>query len=245
VLFLAEAFTRPKRMRRLAKLGFTQSYTYFTWRNTRAELEEYANELFNTDVRFLLRPNFFANTPDILPEILQKGGRPAFMARLVLAATLSPTYGIYSGFEVCENRPLREGREEYLDSEKYQVRVWDWDRPGHIKPLVTRVNTIRREHRALQLADNLSFLPSSEPHLIAYAKATRDLRDVLVMVVNVDPYAAHEGCVTLPEALFDGRGAYGVTDLLTGAHYTWHGPTNYVRLDPQALPAHVLQVERR
>jgi starch synthase (maltosyl-transferring) len=244
-LFLAEAFTRPKRMRRLAKLGFTQSYTYFTWRNMRAELEDYGNELFNTDVRWLLRPNFFATTPDILPEILQKGGRPAFLARLVLAATLSPSYGIYSGFEICENRPLRDGCEEHLDSEKYQIRVWDWDRPGHIRPLVTRVNAIRREHRALQLADNLSFLPSTDPHLIAYSKATRALDDVLVIVVNVDPHAAHEGWVTLPEALFNGRESYGVTDLLTGAHYTWHGATNYVRLDPQTLPAHVLQVARQ
>jgi starch synthase (maltosyl-transferring) len=243
VLFLAEAFTRPKRLRRLAKVGFTQSYTYFTWRNTRPELEEFCHELFNTDVRFVLRPNFFANTPDILHEILQKGGRAAFLARLVLAATLSPSYGIYSGFELCENRPLRAGAEEYLDSEKYQIRVWDWDRPGHIKPLVTTVNAIRREHRALQLADNLRFLPSSEPHLIAYAKATPELQDVLVIVVNVDPYAAHEGVVTLPEALFRNRPCYGVTDLLTGARYTWHGATNYVRLDPRALPAHVLRVE--
>jgi starch synthase (maltosyl-transferring) len=243
-LFLAEAFTRPKRMRRLAKVGFTQSYTYFTWRNTRAELEEYSNELFHSDVRYLLRPNFFANTPDILPEILQKGGRPAFMARLVLAATLSPSYGIYSGFELCEDRPLREGSEEYLDSEKYQIRVRDWDQPGHIKPLVAALNRIRREHRALQLADNLSFLPSSAPHLIAYAKATRDLGDVLVIVVNVDPFAAHEGWVTLPGELFNRRESYGVMELLTGARYTWHGPTNYVRLDPQTLPAHVLQVER-
>jgi starch synthase (maltosyl-transferring) len=240
VLFLAEAFTRPKRLRRLAKVGFSQSYTYFTWRNTRQELEEYCNELFNSDVRLFLRPNFFANTPDILPEILQKGGRPAFMSRLVLAATLSPSYGIYSGFEVCDNRPLRAGSEEYLDSEKYQVRVWDWDRPGHLKPLITRLNTIRREHRALQRADNLFFLPSSDPHLIAYAKATPDREDVLVMVVNVDPKAAHEGVVTLPEELFQHRPRYCVTDLLTGVSYTWSGPTNYVRLDPAVLPAHVL-----
>jgi starch synthase (maltosyl-transferring) len=243
-LFLAEAFTRPKRLRRLAKVGFTQSYTYFTWRNTRPELEEYANELFNSDVRFFLRPNFFTNTPDILPQILQKGGRPAFVSRLVLAATLSPSYGIYSGFELCENRPLREGSEDYLDSEKYQIKVRDWDRPGHIKSLVATINRIRREHRALQLADNLCFLPSSEPHLIAYTKATPDLADVLVVVVNVDPHSVHEGVVTLPDALVNHRPRYGVTDLLTGARYTWEGPTNYVRLDPQALPAHMLHVAR-
>jgi starch synthase (maltosyl-transferring) len=244
VLFLAEAFTRPKRLRRLGKVGFTQSYTYFTWRNTRPELEEYCAELFNTDVRFYLRPNFFANTPDILHEFLQKGGRPAFLARLVLAATLSPSYGIYSGFEICENRPLRAGTEEYLDSEKYQIRVWDWDRPGHIKPLVTAINTLRREHRALQLADNLRFLPSSEPYLIAYTKATPDLKDVLVIVVNLDPHESHTGFVTLPVTLFNNRPSYEVIDLLTGARYTWHGATNYVRLDPQNLPAHVLQLER-
>jgi starch synthase (maltosyl-transferring) len=243
-LFLAEAFTRPKRLRRLAKVGFTQSYTYFTWRTTRPELEGYADELFNTDVRLYLRPNFFTNTPDILHEFLQKGGRPAFVSRLVLAATLSPSYGVYSGFELCEDRPLREGSEEYLDSEKYQICAWDWDRPGNIKPLVATINAIRREHRALQLADNLRFLSSSDPHLISYAKTTPDLEDVLVIVVNVDPHAGHEGVVTLPDALFNHRSCYGVTDLLTGARYTWHGPTNYVRLDPQAVPAHVLRVER-
>lgn len=244
VLFLAEAFTRPKRLQRIAKVGFTQSYTYFTWRNTRHDLEEYCNELFNTDIRLLLRPNFFVNTPDILHEILQKGGRPAFMSRLVLAATLSPSYGMYSGYELCENRPLREGSEEYLDSEKYQIRVWDWDRPGNITSLVRTVNSLRREHRALQLSDNLRFLPSTEPHLIAYSKATPDFSDVLVIVVNLDPYSPHDGFVTLPDALFNHKPRYGVTDLLTGAQYTWNGPRNWVRLDPKILPAHVLHVAR-
>ncbi|MGC4123155.1 MAG: alpha-1,4-glucan--maltose-1-phosphate maltosyltransferase [Myxococcales bacterium] len=139
-LFLAEAFTRPKRMRRIGKVGFTQSYTYFTWRNGKKELEEYCNELFNSDLKLVLRPNFFANTPDILHEYLQKGGRAAFMARAVLAGTLAPSYGIYSGFELCENVPVKEGSEEYLDSEKYQIKVRDWDQPGNIKPLVTAVN---------------------------------------------------------------------------------------------------------
>jgi starch synthase (maltosyl-transferring) len=243
VLFLAEAFTRPKRLRRLARVGFTQSYTYFTWRNTRRELEEYGDELFNSDVRLFLRPNFFTNTPDILPEVLQRGGRPAFMSRLVLAATLSPSYGIYSGFELCEDRPLGDGSEEYLDSEKFQIKVRDWDRPGHIKVLVTALNRIRREHPALQRADNLRFLASTDPHLIAYAKAAPDVGDVLVIVVNVDPHSAHEGVVTLPDELFNHRPRYRVTDLLTGTEYNWEGPTNYVRLDPGALPAHVLRVE--
>ena len=243
-LFFAEAFTRPKRMRRLGKVGFTQSYSYFTWRNTRKELEEYASELFNTDLRYVLRPNFFANTPDILHEILQKGGRPAFVSRLVLAATLSPSYGIYSGFELCENTPLREGSEEYLDSEKYQIKVRDWDKPGHIKPLVAALNRIRREHRALQLSDNLKFLASSDPNIIAYAKATPDGKDVVVTVVNVDPFSTHEGVVTLPGELFGNQPQYTVQDLLTGAQFTWRGPTNFVRLDPKLLPAHVLHLAR-
>lgn len=243
-LFLAEAFTRPKRLRRLGKLGFSQSYSYFTWRNGRKELEDFCNEHFNTDLRFEVRPNLFANTPDILHEYLQKGGRAAFMIRAVLAATLSPTYGIYSGFELCENVPVKEGSEEYLDSEKYQVKSRDWDQAGNIKPLVGVLNRIRREHRALQLADNLRFLPSSDPNIIAFAKATPDYRDVLVVAVNVDPYSAHEGMITLPEAYYGNQPNYLVGDLLTNAYYTWNGPANYVRLDPHVLPAHVLQVAR-
>jgi starch synthase (maltosyl-transferring) len=246
VLFLAEAFTRPKRMQMLAKVGFTQSYSYFTWRNSRGELEEYVRELFLSPVRAYMRPNFFANTPDILHEYLQHGGRPAFITRLVLAGTLSPTYGIYSSFELCENRPLRPGSEEYLDSEKYQYKVWDWDRPGNIKPIVARLNRIRRDHRALQLADSIQLLPSSNPHVMAYAKCTPDRRDVVVTVVNVDPHHAQEGVVTLPADLY-GKGeedSYAVTDLLTDATYTWRGPVNYVRLDPMVMPAHVLWVRR-
>ncbi|HEY3450008.1 MAG TPA: alpha-1,4-glucan--maltose-1-phosphate maltosyltransferase [Myxococcales bacterium] len=241
-LFLAEAFTRPKRMRRIAKVGFTQSYTYFTWRNGKKELEEYCNELFNSELKLMVRPNFFTNTPDILHEYLQKGGRAAFMIREVLAATLSPSYGIYSGFELCENVPVKEGSEEYLDSEKYQVKVRDWDKPGNIKPLVTAVNRIRREHKALQLGDNLRFLPSSNPNIVAFSKATPDYKDVVVTVVNVDPYSPQEGMVTLFDKLFHHQPNYLVCDLLTNAYYTWHGQTNYVRLDPRVLPAHVLHV---
>jgi starch synthase (maltosyl-transferring) len=244
VLFLAEAFTRPKRMRMLAKAGFTQSYTYFTWRTRRRELEEYATELFRSDVRTYFRPNFFANTPDILHEILQKGGRPAFITRLVLAATLSPTYGIYSGFELCENRALCEGSEEYLDSEKYQYKVWDWDRAGNIGALVTLVNRIRREHRALQLADNLVLLESSNAEIIAYAKLTPDGKDVMLVVVNLDPFHAQDGMVRVPADLpgTTEERTFQVVDLLDGATYAWRRGWNYVRLDPQALPAHVLSL---
>src|SRR5262249_34682492 len=154
---LAEAFTRPKLMRYLAKCGFTQSYTYFTWRNTAWELREYLTELTTTEAREYMRPNFFANTPDILHEYLQHGGRPAFEVRLILAATLAATYGIYSGYELCENVPVRPGSEEYLDSEKYQIRIRDWNTPGNLKELIARVNQIRRAHRALQFNDNLRF----------------------------------------------------------------------------------------
>ena len=246
VLFLAEAFTRPKRMKLLGKVGFTQSYSYFTWRNSRYELEQYAHELFGTDDRLFMRPNFFANTPDILHEYLQKGGRPAFLIRLVLAATLSPSYGIYSGFELCESRPLHEGSEEYLDSEKYQLKVWDWRRPGNIIREVARLNQVRHEHPALQLGDNLRILESNCPQMMAYAKATPALDDVLVMIVNMDPYQPHDATIRVPTELYgDGeKDGYGVVDLLTGERYTWHGPHNYVRLEPHKMPAHVLRIER-
>jgi starch synthase (maltosyl-transferring) len=254
VLFLAEAFTRPKRMKRLAKLGFTQSYSYFTWRNSRPELEEHATELFLTDTADFLRPNFFANTPDILHEYLQQGGRPAFMVRLILAATLSPSYGIYSGFELCENRAFAAGSEEYLDSEKYQHKTWDWDRPGNIKELVSAVNRIRRAHPALALSRNLRFLESSNPKIIAYAKTTPNLADVLVTVVNLDPHNVQDGTIRLVPELFhrterskvlleEVPASYELTDLLTESTYTWRAEWNYVRLDPTWMPAHILHVK--
>jgi starch synthase (maltosyl-transferring) len=254
VLFLAEAFTRPKRMKMLAKVGFTQSYSYFTWRNTRPELEEYSTELFLTEAADYLRPNFFANTPDILHEYLQQGGRPAFMVRLILAATLSPSYGIYSGYELCENHALMPGSEEYLDSEKYQIKAWDWERPGNIKELVTTVNKIRREHPALGLVRNIEFLESTNPNIIAYAKTTPDLTDVLVTVVNLDPRDVQDGNIRLVPGLFHRteRGevlagevpqSYELTDLLTESTYTWRGEWNYVRLDPHWMPAHVLHIK--
>jgi starch synthase (maltosyl-transferring) len=255
ILFLAEAFTRDKRMKRLAKLGFSQSYSYFTWRNSRKELEEYATELFLTDTADYLRPNFFANTPDILHEYLQHGGRPAFMVRLILAATLSPSYGIYSGYELCENRALAAGSEEYLDSEKYQYKTWDWNREGNIKELVSRVNRIRRAHPALALARNIRFLESTNPNIIAYAKTTADLGDVLVTIVNVDPHNVQDGTIRLVPELFHrterGKPVAGtvpescdLSELLTESNYTWRGEWNYVRLDPKWMPAHILQIKR-
>jgi starch synthase (maltosyl-transferring) len=247
VVFLAEAFTRPKRMKALAKLGFTQNYTYFTWRNTSWELREYLTELTQTDMAEYFRGNFFANTPDILHEYLQTGGRPAFLVRLVLAATLSPLYGIYSGFELCEATPVRFGSEEYLDSEKYQVRVRDWDAPGNIAADVRLLNHIRREHPALQRTTNLSFHTSENDHILFYRRAAPSAgdRDLLV-AVNLDPHHVQETMVHVPlDAL--GIGAhetFTAHDLLSGERYQWSGMRNYVRLDPAARVAHVLRIER-
>ncbi|HEX6534228.1 MAG TPA: alpha-1,4-glucan--maltose-1-phosphate maltosyltransferase [Gemmatimonadaceae bacterium] len=249
VIFLSEAFTRPKRMKHLAKLGFSQSYTYFTWRNTAAELSEYLTELTHSPMAEYFRGNLFANTPDILHEYLQRGGRPAFRIRLVLAATLSPLYGIYSGFELCENIPLREGSEEYLHSEKYEIRPRDWSAPGNLDADITLINAIRREHRALQLYTNLSFHHSENDRILFYVKTApgsgRGGRDALLIAVNVDPERAHETMVHVPLERLDlaPDASYVVHDLLTGARYTWRGSRNYVRLDPGAQVAHILQVE--
>src|SRR5438552_11953548 len=199
-IFLAEAFTRPKMMKALAKLGFSQSYTYFTWRNTKWELEQYLNELTRTDMREYFRGNFFANTPDILPHILQIGGRPAFRMRLVLAATLSSVYGIYNGFELTENRPrgVAGTTEYYQDSEMYQHKVWDWDRPGHIVDHVKRINRIRRDNPALQLYDNLRFFGCDNDQLLVYGKASPDGTNIIVCVVNVDPFWPQAGWLDVP-----------------------------------------------
>jgi starch synthase (maltosyl-transferring) len=246
VIFLAEAFTRPPMMQALAKRGFTQSYTYFTWRNTKAELERYLTELTRTTQPLYFRPNFFVNTPDILPPILQHGGRSAFKSRLTLAATLSPTYGIYSGFELCENAAI-EGREEYLDSEKYEIKVRDWDSPGHIKNFIASVNQARRDSPALQQLTNLRFLAIDNDQMIAYVKWSHDRANTVIVVVNLDPSVPHAATVHVPpEALGVTSGAsYWVRDLLTGARHLW-GERNYVRLDPVAdEPAHILLVENR
>ncbi len=244
VIFLAEAFTRPKVMKALAKDGFTQSYTYFTWRNTKAELTEYLTELTQTPMREFFRPNFFTNTPDILSPILQHGGRPAFKMRLVLAATLSPAYGIYSGYELCENEAI-PGTEEYRNSEKYEIRVRDWNRPGNIKDFIAKLNQTRRDNPALQRLTNLRFLTADNDQIMLYVKATDDLRNVIMVAVNLDPMAVHE-CTAFvpPDAVgVDPGESYFVTDLLTGNRYRW-AERNYVRLDPRVEPAHLFLVSR-
>ena len=244
-IFLSEAFTRPKVMRHLAKLGFSQSYTYFTWRNTAAELAEYFTELTQTEVREYMRPNLFANTPDILHAYLQRGGRPAFEVRLVLAATLGASYGIYSGFELLENIPVRDGSEEYLDSEKYQIRPRDFGAPHSLAETISRVNAIRREHTALHRDWSLQFHRTDNPELLCYSKQSDDGGDTLVMVVNVDPFNMQHGFVQLPIADWGlaPDAAYDVIDLLSNERYTWRGERNYVRLDPQGRMAHILHVQ--
>ncbi|MCC6173816.1 MAG: alpha-1,4-glucan--maltose-1-phosphate maltosyltransferase [Chloroflexi bacterium] len=246
VIFLSEAFTRPKVMRALAKAGFTQSYTYFTWRNYKDEIAEYLTEITHPPVAEYFRGNLFVNTPDILPEILQQGGRPAFIMRLVLAATAGSTYGIYNGFELCENVSRGPGSEYYLDSEMYQFKVWDWDRPGNIVDVVSRVNRIRRDNPALHEYSNLRFYFSEDPNILFYGKATPEGDNVIFVVLNVDPFAPHYGTIVLPPGEHGIRDdeTYEVEDLLTGARYTWYGRHNWVRLDPGVWPAHILRVHR-
>lgn len=236
VVFLAEAFTSPAKMYALAEAGFSQSYTYFTWKNSAAELSDYIAELASPPAAEVYRPNFFANTPDILTEYLQHGGPPAFIARLVLAATLSPSYGIYSGFENLERTAVAAGSEEYLDSEKYQLRARDLD--GELLPLFGRLNELRREHAPLRRID-LRLLPTRNEELIAYAKGRGP--GALIVVVNCDPHAAREGLVEVPWDL-DIPQRFRVRDLLSGAVWDWGQGDNYVRLDP-SLPAHILLVE--
>ncbi len=247
VIFLSEAFTRPKVMYHLAKLGFSQSYTYFAWRNTKAELTDYLTELTRTEVREYFRPSFWPNTPDILTAYLQKGGRPAFMARLILAATLSASYGIYGpAFELCVNVPREPGSEEYFNSEKYELKYWQVDDPASLRRLIARVNAIRRENPALHANDSLRFHPTENDQLICYSKHTPDFGNVIVVVVNLDPHNVQAGIVDLQahELGLDPGRPYLVHDLLTGASYTWSGWRNYVELNPQHLPAHIFRVEQ-
>jgi len=243
VVLLAEAFTRPQLLWRLAKAGFSQSYTYFTWRQGRDELAAYALELSEGTSDFL-RPNLFANTPDILTAELQQGGPAAFRARLVLAATLSPCYGIYSGFELCENHPLRAGSEEYLDSEKYQLRPRQWDQPQSLAPLITAVNDIRRRHPALQRLRGLAVHRVDTPGLLCYSRRSDDGRDTVLLIVNLDHRRPQEGTtdLDLPKLGLAWDAAFTVRDELTGAVYPWQGPRNYVRLDPQQQPAHIFAI---
>ena len=243
-LFLAEAFTRPKIMRYLAKAGFSQSYSYFTWRNTKAELTEYFTELTQSDVAEYMRANLFANTPDILHEYLQRGGRPAFEARLILAATLGASYGIYSGFELGENTPVRPGSEEYLDSEKYQIRPRDFSRADSLAELIARVNDIRRNHRALQFDRGLAFHQTDNEQLLCYSKRAPDGDDRVLVVVNLDSSHMQHGWIQLPLADLHLGPEAAVTahDLLTDETYIWRGEWNYVRLDPNVQVAHIVEL---
>ena len=245
VIFLSEAFTRPKMMKVLAKAGFQQSYTYFTWRNFKHELTEYFTELTQTEMKDYFRGNLFPNTPDILPYILQQGGRPAFVIRAVLAATLSSVYGIYSGFELCESAAL-PNKEEYLDSEKYQYKERDWNAPGNIKETITRLNRIRRENRALQEYENLRFYISENDNILFYGKATESRDNIVLVAVNLDPYQSHDSYIQVPVGDFGWMDSdtYQVHDLLTDERYLWRGSRNYVLLNPQTRPAHVFRVRR-
>jgi starch synthase (maltosyl-transferring) len=244
VILLSEAFTRPNRMKALAKLGFTQSYTYFTWRNTAQEVRDYLVELTQSEMAEYFRGNFFANTPDILTEYLQSGGRPAFRVRLLLAATLSPNYGIYSGFELCENVPRDPGREEYLNSEKYEIKNRDWSAPGNINDDIKKINRIRRENPALQQLANLTFHRSENDQVLFYKKSVPG--NDLLIVVNLDPTEVHESRIHVPldDLRIKPTAPFEVEDLLRGERYTWRGVQNYVRLDPTDSVGHVLRVVR-
>jgi starch synthase (maltosyl-transferring) len=269
-VFLSEAFTRPRMMCALAAAGFTQSYTYFTWRNTKQGLTEYFTQLTQAESAEVMRPNLFPNTPDILPSYLQFGGRPAFQVRAVLAATLAPTYGIYSGFELCENASLwradwnpasdvrrflnlcdwdykQLAKEEYWDSEKYQWKDRDWDAPGNIKPLISTLNRIRSENRALQQLRNLRFVPCDNDLVIAYAKTTVARDNSLLIVVNLDAWHSQDAFVTVPLEDFgvSEDEVYQVHDLITGERFHWKGRRNFVRLNPSDRVAHIFRVRRR
>jgi starch synthase (maltosyl-transferring) len=244
-IFLSEAFTRPKMMHALAKAGFTQSYTYFTWRVSKSELTEYGTELAQGPGKEYFRPNFFTNTPDILPKHLQQGGRPVFRIRLVLAATLSPAYGIYNGFELCENRAI-PGTEEYLHSEKYEYKVWDWDRPGHIKHDITLLNRLRRENPALHHLANLRFYPADNPNVLFYGKATEDGANRVFVAVNLDPFAAHEAVVEFPlaEIHIAEVETFTAVELFTDRQYQWQGARQRLTLDPDVNPAAIFRIVR-
>jgi starch synthase (maltosyl-transferring) len=246
VIFLSEAFTRPKMMKVLAKAGFTQSYTYFTWRHTKAELTEYFTELTRPPVVEYFRPHLWPNTPDILSPFLVHGGRPAFRLRLVLAATLSSLYGIYSGYELCENTPKGDGSEEYLNSEKYELKVRDWEAPGNITDLVATLNRLRREHPALQDWRNLRFYPADDPHVLFYGKMTPDRRDAVFVAVNLDPFAAHSAWLELPLAEL-GLGEdqpYRLHERLTDTWQEARGRRVRITLDPQREPAALFAFHR-
>jgi starch synthase (maltosyl-transferring) len=248
VIFLAEAFTRPKIMNRLAKIGFSQSYTYFTWRNRRMEIEQYFTELTRPPLSDFFRPNLWPNTPDILPEYLQFGGRPAFCIRVILAATLGANYGVYGpAFELLEAAPLKAGGEEYRDSEKYQLRQWDLNRPESLRPLMRRLNEIREAHSSLQTDRGLQFHTTDNDAIIAYTKTGGRDGDQLLMLVNLDPHRSQSGWLDLDLTLLglEPDASYQLHDLLSDARYLWQGGRNFVVLDPHTHPAHVFLVRRR
>jgi starch synthase (maltosyl-transferring) len=244
VLFLAEAFTRPKMMQTLGKVGFSMSYTYFAWRNTKYELTEYLTELSRTDMVDYYRPHFWPNTPDILTEFLQTGGPAAFKIRLLLAATMSPGYGIYSGYELYEHVAVREGSEEYLDSEKYAYRPRDWSRPDSLAPWIGTLNRIRSEHPSLRTLRSIWFHQTDSNDILAYSKVAEGRTDPILVVVNLNPHETRATMTYLDlwQLGLEEAGPFEAHDLLTGRTFIWHGPTNYVELNPSAEPAHVLSL---
>ncbi len=247
IIFFAEAFTRPKGMVRLAKAGFTQSYTYFTWRNTKTELTDYLTALTQTEIKEYFRPNLWPNTPDINPEYLQYGGKPAFMIRLVLAATLASNYGIYGpAFDLFANE-APPGKEEYLNSEKYEIKHWNWSDPINLRDFIARVNRIRNQNPALQTTHNLYFHEADNDYLLFYVKATDDLSNIILVIVNLDPFHTQSGWVRVPldRLAIDPVQPYLVHDLLSDDKYIWQGERNFVNLDPQLLPANILRVRKR
>jgi starch synthase (maltosyl-transferring) len=247
VVFLAEAFTRPKLMYRLAKVGFSQSYIYFTWRNTKPELTNYFQHLTESGEREYFRPNLWPNTPDILPEFLQTGGRPAFMIRLVLAAKLGVNYGIYGpAFERCENNPRKPGSEEYLNSEKYELKHWGSASAGSLKDFIARINRIRRENPARQRDENLCFHETDNPEVICYSKATNDLSDIVIVLCNLNPFHRQTGWIQLDLASLglDASRTFQAHDLLGESRFVWRGARNYFELTPEHLPAHIMKVRK-
>jgi starch synthase (maltosyl-transferring) len=246
VIFLAEAFTRPNIMKQLGKVGFHQSYTYFTWRVSKAELIEYMTELTQTESREYFRPNFWPNTPDILPYHLQSGGRPAFISRLILAATLSSNYGLYGpAYDLCINAAIA-GKEEYFESEKYEIKQWNWNAPENLKDLMMRLNRMRKKNPALQTTWNVKFCDINNDNLIAYYKKTDDSKNIILVIVNLDCANTQAGTVKLPLGQwgFAYDQFFKVVDLLTSDEYTWQGENNFVELNPYKMPAHVFLVSR-
>jgi starch synthase (maltosyl-transferring) len=242
-LFLSEAFTRPQVMYELAKVGFSQSYTYFTWRNTKPELESYLKELADGPPKDFFRPHFFVNTPDINPYFLQRSGRAGFLIRAGLAATMSGLWGVYSGFELCEGTPL-PGKEEYFDSEKYEIREWDWNRPGNITAEITQLNHIRRRNPALQTHLGIKFISASNDSITAFIKSTPERDNVVLVAINLDPFHAQEAWIEIPlwEWSLPDHASIDVEDLIGGRKFQWQGKSGSIRLDPYELPYSIWRI---